>query len=653
MVKTPEITYPPRAPNETLDRKGKMTAWPFSRLWKVSGSTLFQMTVVAALLATVLGDCGPPPNLQFAFSMKELNETSYKEKLVCHIPAALASLRPVQKIIILAVKEAVGGRKCSNPGELRNGEVILKPDYSFGSHIEFNCLEGYVLIGPTTSYCEIRDRTVGWSHDFPKCVIAHCKAPPSISNGKHNAGYEDAYPYGSSVTYSCNPSFSMVGDASISCTVENKTKGVWSPSPPTCKTICSTWKDRLGFGHTYTYKDSVTFECNKGFVLNGSESIRCGADNNWNPPPPICEIYSCTNLPDIPHASWDTYNPRLSTKDERYDVGTVLRYRCHPGYKIAGNKPRTVTCQRNLEWTPHAECEEVCCPVPDLKHGKITSRGQQRKALANKCEFFYGDSISYSCGERRNSEASCQGDGTWSPETPTCGESCYYPPVIDHGRHKLTTHTFSFSPNEVKYECDKGYILVGNPTLSCSSSRWSGPPPQCKALCPTPEIEHGNLLVDKDQFVETENVTIQCDSGYAVVGPQNITCLEDRTWYPEVPKCEWVVPAGCEQVLAGRTLMQCLPSVEDVKMALELYKLSLEIELLEMQRDKAKKSILESELSIWSPSHSPCSSHLVTLCWDFAKPEFLSLGTILTVTYRTFLHFESRCLRTLSPVWHL
>lgn len=65
--------------------------------------------------------------------------------------------------------------------------------------------------------------------------VAHCKAPPSISNGKHNAGYEDAYPYGSSVTYSCNPSFSMVGDASISCTVENKTKGVWSPSPPTCK----------------------------------------------------------------------------------------------------------------------------------------------------------------------------------------------------------------------------------------------------------------------------------------------------------------------------------------------------------------------------------------------------------------------------------
>lgn len=42
--------------------------------------------------------------------------------------------------------------------------------------------------------------------------------------------------------------------------------------------------------------------------------------------------------------------------------------------------------------------------------------------------------------------------------------------------------------------------------------------------------------------------------------------------------------------------MQCLPSVEDVKMALEVYKLSLEIELLEVQRDKVRKTTLESSL---------------------------------------------------------
>lgn len=43
------------------------------------------------------------------FQWKSWMRQATKKKLVCHIPAALASLRPVQKIIILAVKEAVGG----------------------------------------------------------------------------------------------------------------------------------------------------------------------------------------------------------------------------------------------------------------------------------------------------------------------------------------------------------------------------------------------------------------------------------------------------------------------------------------------------------------------------------------------------------------
>lgn len=40
---------------------------------------------------------------------------------------------------------------------------------------------------------------------------------------------------------------------------------------------------------------------------------------------------------------------------------------------------------------------------------------------------------------------------------------------------------------------------------------------------------------------------------------------------------------GCKQVLTGRKLMQCLPSPEDVKMTLEVYKLSLEIDGLDVQ----------------------------------------------------------------------
>ncbi|XP_007952005.1 C4b-binding protein alpha chain-like [Orycteropus afer afer] len=167
-------------------------------------------------------------------------------------------------------------------------------------------------------------------------------------------------------------------------------------------------------------------------------------------------------------------------------------------------------------------------------------------------------------------------------QCPSAFCDCRRPPSIAHGSYKDVSSFLSFT-TMVLYTCDKGYVLSGKAKISCTDSDWSPTTPQCKALCLKPEIENGKLSVDKNQYVEPENITIQCHPGYSVVGPQTITCSENRTWYPEVPKCEWKVPKGCEQVLAGRHLMQCLPNPQDVKMALEVYKLSLEIKQLEQE----------------------------------------------------------------------
>ncbi|XP_053464056.1 C4b-binding protein alpha chain-like isoform X2 [Nycticebus coucang] len=171
---------------------------------------------------------------------------------------------------------------------------------------------------------------------------------------------------------------------------------------------------------------------------------------------------------------------------------------------------------------------------------------------------------------------------------------CKMPPLIDHGFYKDMSSFLSFT-TMIHYECDEGYVLDGKAKITCSHSRWSSPAPQCKALCLKPEIENGKLSVDENQYVEheniailnhyiePENVTVQCDPGYGVVGPKTITCTENGTWYPKVPKCEWDMPNGCEKVFTGKKLMKCLPSPEDVKMALEVYKLSLEIKQLEQK----------------------------------------------------------------------
>ncbi|XP_036888578.1 C4b-binding protein alpha chain-like [Sturnira hondurensis] len=150
MLEKPQVMNPLRAPNMTLDGKGKSTAWPFSRLWIVFDPTLFQMTLVAALLATVLGDCGTPPHLYFASPINELNETNYVTGTSllynCRPGYRRANSKPTSLICdksgIWKYNFYCIKKQCSNPGELRNGQVIIKTDYSFGSHIEFNCLEG-------------------------------------------------------------------------------------------------------------------------------------------------------------------------------------------------------------------------------------------------------------------------------------------------------------------------------------------------------------------------------------------------------------------------------------------------------------------------------------------------------------------------------
>lgn len=594
---------PPGALNGTLHREGARRARPFSGLCGVPHPTLFQIMLVASLLATVLGKCGPPPMLSFAHSTKELNQTEFQTDTVLKYTCRPGYTRISSQQSLTCKADGQWQynvfcikKRCRNPGDLAHGVVEVQTDFSLGSKIEFSCSEGYVLVGPATSVCEIQDKGIDWRAPFPVCEIVKCKSPPDISNGKHSSGEEELYTYGSSVTYSCDPNYSLLGNASISCLVENKTVGVWSPSPPTCKHIICRQptiayaKIVSGFRPIYTFKDSIVFSCQTGFILKGSNVIRCEADNNWNPSPPICEPHSCVGLPDISNASWDDHSrPRR----DFYTPGTTLRYRCYPGYKPATNEPTTVTCQNDLKWSPFKGCKKVCCPTPGVKNGgSIETRG----SLSTDCPYSYNEVIYYRCpDEWQRRSAKCQSDGTWNTHTPLCGQGCDVPPSIPHGHHEqVPTYSF-FSPSFV-YKCDEGYKLVGQEKISCRDSQWSSEAPQCKALCLKPKIEHGKLSVNKLLYIESDNVTIRCDSGFGVVGPQSITCSENRSWYPAVPKCEWEIPEGCEQVLTGRKLMQCLSSPAEVQMALELHKLSLEIELLRLQIDKARQSDVRASL---------------------------------------------------------
>ncbi|NXW34145.1 CR2 protein, partial [Phaetusa simplex] len=46
---------------------------------------------------------------------------------------------------------------------------------------------------------------------------------------------------------------------------------------------------------TYTHKDTVTFECEPGYVLHGHRVVQCQLNNTWEPPVPACEQGKCSD----------------------------------------------------------------------------------------------------------------------------------------------------------------------------------------------------------------------------------------------------------------------------------------------------------------------------------------------------------------------
>ncbi|NXE20885.1 CR2 protein, partial [Ardeotis kori] len=45
--------------------------------------------------------------------------------------------------------------------------------------------------------------------------------------------------------------------------------------------------------YRYTYKDTISFKCHKGFTLRGHHTAQCQADKTWDPPVPVCEQGKC------------------------------------------------------------------------------------------------------------------------------------------------------------------------------------------------------------------------------------------------------------------------------------------------------------------------------------------------------------------------
>ncbi|CAM4680957.1 unnamed protein product [Lepidochelys olivacea] len=572
-------------------------------------------------------------------------------------------------------------KSCGHPGEPENGRVIVT-DIHFGSTVNFTCEEGHRLVGQPYRRCEISGRQVAWTGDVPICERIPCLPPPDIPNGRHTGVIMEDFSYGSVVTYKCDNGYPLTGEASIHCTTKDGLNGEWSARPPRCGEVrcpapqIQNGRRVSGDRRVYLYNDSVTFECDPGYTVKGHSLSRCQTDDTWDPPLPVCEPEVLCIAPAIQNGRkvagrGPVYRPKdtvrfecdpgytlngsrqIQCRDEgiwdppvpvctqmllcppppvivkgkhnakplaAFPSGTYANYSCEPGYALRGEA--SIYCTTSGTWShPSPLCEEGCGVPTRLSFAEL------KREYKNQSSFPVGKTINYTCrpGYSRHphmqSTITCLENRTWSeafefckkkscghPGEPengrvivtdihfgstvnfTCEEGhrligrpyrrcdisgmrvawtgdvpiceripCLPPPDIPNGSHSGEfTKNFSFG-SAVTYKCENGYLLTGEASIHCTTKDglngvWSARPPRCgEVRCPAPQIQNGRRVSgDRRVYLYNDSVTFECDPGYTVKGHSLSRCQTDDTWDPPLPVCEPEVLCIAPAIQNGR-----------------------------------------------------------------------------------------------------
>uniref|UniRef100_A0A8C9F1R3 Sushi domain-containing protein n=1 Tax=Pavo cristatus TaxID=9049 RepID=A0A8C9F1R3_PAVCR len=230
-----------------------------------------------------------------------------------------------------------------------------------------------------------------------------------------------------------------------------------------------------------------------------------------------------------------------------FPVGTTVSYACRPGYMRIRGMPFSRTCGKNFTWS---QLETFCTGNVCLPPGEMNVHKFHLFEYFHLSRYrLYGNS-QISCVikdkgvEWSGSLPLCERVPCEPP--PRIANGRY----TEADSYVYQT-TVTYSCNDVQKGEDP-FSLIGSPSIFCkmdanSNGVWSGPPPQCKVvICENPEIENGRKLSGSaSRYTYGNAVMFECDPGYVLLGNDVITCLENSTWYPSAPTCMKISEGTC------------------------------------------------------------------------------------------------------------
>ena len=416
-------------------------------------------------------------------------------------------------------------------------------EFYVGHVIEVSCEIGFHVVEDIHTITCQADRSWNISAYLSPCQRTVCPSPPDIPHGHYvirDGGRvgEDAFDFRTIISYSCQPGYILVGAKRTSCGED----GRWSNINvlPTCTVVNCSRPESPDHGSVVikeglSFESTVDFHCDRGYKLVGSSRLKCRHDRHWNGSTPVCRVVSCGPPPSLANAS-------VAANSTVY--GSVAFYRCLPGFEhSSGSDLVTRMCDVNGTWIgPEPTCQKIRCPDPPKPtHGYYT-----------ESQFDFDSVVTYRCvrGHKLVGESvrRCQADKTWSGTIPTCeSRKCPAPHAPVNGRIRNSVIT-TFSGSVLEFECDVGYRLVGNRTVSCTEEEtWSSAFPRCRVVnCGfPPEVNHSDIV--SRAFSYNDVVHYVCHRGFERSGSGSVRCRADGTWSDAADGG----PTVCQRVRCG------------------------------------------------------------------------------------------------------
>ncbi|XP_065189461.1 sushi, von Willebrand factor type A, EGF and pentraxin domain-containing protein 1-like [Sycon ciliatum] len=430
-------------------------------------------------------------------------------------------------------------------------------------------------------------RTYNWQADgqdlyMSGCYPVQCTQPTTIANFHYDPDVSVPVFYGSVLNGSCNLGYELTGgDLVRSCVVDvsNNGVGMLTGSVPVCSPVQCTDPGIPVDGQRNTtarsYTDVIQYECNSGFLLNGTSIIQCQANATWTAPTPHCTARNCD------HPGHSDY---ISRNGDEHFYNRFVMFHCPVGFDLVGNS--VLFCQSDGSWNSSTpSCVPKQCPMVDNSNAHRSSTSRNNTVTIVQCVLpslgshsnrtlhsaagtlvDYLTSVTYSChtGYKLSTTSTssssssvpvptvqtCQETGEWTSPTPPGCEivTCPAPTLPEHGYYTPTSSSGVFKYQmSIVYQCDRRHYLPMAVVATCSEhGNWSDDTPTClPAYCNTSFPIPGNAVTTLDgsrmyvpgvEALNASNITAVCDVGYESNNTLS-TCVVD-TWVPPfLPDC--------------------------------------------------------------------------------------------------------------------